>query len=174
MATDAGGTNEHPTTPTPRRRWFQFSLRTLMVFVVVTSVPLGWLGIKVKEARKDPCLTRFAAFISSPGLRPVLFGGRDQFVAEFQRPSQRTNVGPESSPSSRVAALQQDETGRRESSSLPNDLPISGLSHSVPLVVRVPNGDHPHISLQARDIERSRNRGFTLTGYVHKQPGDLS
>jgi hypothetical protein len=53
MATDAGRTDEHPTTPTPRRRWFQFSLRTLMVFVVVTSVPLGWLGIKVKEARKQ-------------------------------------------------------------------------------------------------------------------------
>jgi hypothetical protein len=42
-----------PTTPKPRRRWLQFSLRTLMVLVMVASVRLMWLGMKVREARKE-------------------------------------------------------------------------------------------------------------------------
>ena len=40
-----------PTTPKARRRWLQFSLRTLMVLAVVVSVPLGWLGTSVRQAR---------------------------------------------------------------------------------------------------------------------------
>jgi hypothetical protein len=31
MATDAGLTAEHPVKATPKRRWLQFSLRTMMV-----------------------------------------------------------------------------------------------------------------------------------------------
>lgn len=41
------------TTPMPRRRRLQFSLRTLMVLVLVISVPLGWVGMKLKQARKQ-------------------------------------------------------------------------------------------------------------------------
>ena len=31
--------------PTPKRRWFRFSLRTLLIVVVLLSLPLGWVGI---------------------------------------------------------------------------------------------------------------------------------
>jgi hypothetical protein len=30
--------------PKPKRRWFSFSLRTLLIVVVVLSLLLGWLG----------------------------------------------------------------------------------------------------------------------------------
>jgi hypothetical protein len=38
-------------TPKPRRRWLQFSLRTLMVLMLAVGCGFGWLGMKVKEAR---------------------------------------------------------------------------------------------------------------------------
>jgi len=33
------------TTPKPRRRWLQFSLRTLMMLVLMFGVGFGWLGM---------------------------------------------------------------------------------------------------------------------------------
>ncbi len=46
-------TTTPPPTPKPRRRWLQFSLRTVLVLVLLISVPLGWLGMKVKQGRED-------------------------------------------------------------------------------------------------------------------------
>ena len=39
-----------PTSPKAKRRWLQFSLRTLLVLMLVISVPLGWLSLKLKQA----------------------------------------------------------------------------------------------------------------------------
>jgi hypothetical protein len=36
-----------------KRRWFQFSLRTLLVFVVLIGCGLGWLGVKVQKGRRQ-------------------------------------------------------------------------------------------------------------------------
>ncbi len=41
------------TTRKPRRRWLQFSLRTLLVLMLVTSVPLGRLTYKLKQTREQ-------------------------------------------------------------------------------------------------------------------------
>ncbi len=41
-----------PTTPKPRRR-LQFSLRTMLVLVVICSLPCGWLGMKLKQAKEQ-------------------------------------------------------------------------------------------------------------------------
>jgi len=30
--------------PKPRRRWFRFSLRTMLVLVAVAAIPLAWMG----------------------------------------------------------------------------------------------------------------------------------
>ncbi|MGA2033983.1 MAG: hypothetical protein ABSG68_17180, partial [Thermoguttaceae bacterium] len=35
----------------PRRRWFQYSLRSLMVFVTVTCIALGWFTARMRRAR---------------------------------------------------------------------------------------------------------------------------
>jgi internalin A len=39
------------TTPKPRRRWLQFSLRTLMVLMLVFGCAFGWLAYEIKQAR---------------------------------------------------------------------------------------------------------------------------
>ena len=35
----------------PKRRWFQFSLRTLFVLVLLLAIPLGWLAVQLKWIR---------------------------------------------------------------------------------------------------------------------------
>jgi hypothetical protein len=53
-----GGTNMAEVTPTSnpsakarrRPRWLRYSLRTLLVLVLVVSLPLAWLGFKMKQA----------------------------------------------------------------------------------------------------------------------------
>ena len=43
-------TTDQPTTSNPRRRWFQYSLRTLFVLVTVLCV---WLAVTVERVRKQ-------------------------------------------------------------------------------------------------------------------------
>ena len=37
----------------PKRRWFQFSLRTLLIVVTLSAVPLGWVGSKMAQQRRE-------------------------------------------------------------------------------------------------------------------------
>jgi hypothetical protein len=39
--------------PRTRRRWYQFRLRTLLIGVTVAGCGFGWLGLKVREARRQ-------------------------------------------------------------------------------------------------------------------------
>jgi hypothetical protein len=45
--------HEYHATPTPRRRWLQFSLRTMMVIVLLFGCGFGWLGMKLRQAREQ-------------------------------------------------------------------------------------------------------------------------
>jgi len=45
-------TDQAATTPKRKRRWLQFSLRTLMVLMLIVSVPLGWLAYKLRQGRE--------------------------------------------------------------------------------------------------------------------------
>ncbi|NQT16725.1 MAG: hypothetical protein HQ582_28465 [Planctomycetes bacterium] len=36
-----------------KHRWFQFSLRTLLVFVLLVSIGMSWLGVQLDRARKQ-------------------------------------------------------------------------------------------------------------------------
>ena len=35
----------------PKRRWYQFGLRTLFVFVAICAIPCGWVGVKMQHAK---------------------------------------------------------------------------------------------------------------------------
>jgi hypothetical protein len=39
---------------TPKRRWFQFRLRTLFVLVAVAAVPCACLNGKINQKRREP------------------------------------------------------------------------------------------------------------------------
>jgi len=37
----------------PKRRWFRFSLRTLLVLATIACAGFGWLGVKMQQARRQ-------------------------------------------------------------------------------------------------------------------------
>jgi hypothetical protein len=39
--------------PKRKRRWFQFSMRTLLIGVVIVAIPCAWLGRRIDEKRKE-------------------------------------------------------------------------------------------------------------------------
>lgn len=41
-----------------RRRWFQFRLRTLLVAVLVLSLPLSWFAVRLERARKQRMIVK--------------------------------------------------------------------------------------------------------------------
>jgi len=57
----------------PRRRWFRFSLRTMLVFVTLAGCALGWLGAKLREARRQQ--------VAAAAIRSL--GGEVEYDYEF-------------------------------------------------------------------------------------------
>ena len=45
--------NDSKDKPKPRRRWFQFSLRTLLIVVTLSAGVLGWVGWKMEQGRRQ-------------------------------------------------------------------------------------------------------------------------
>ena len=41
------------TDPRPKRRWFQYSLRTLLLLVLLVSLPLSWLATKIQQKKAE-------------------------------------------------------------------------------------------------------------------------
>ena len=41
------------TNESPKRRWFQLKLRTLLIVVLVLSLPLSWFAVKTERARRQ-------------------------------------------------------------------------------------------------------------------------
>jgi hypothetical protein len=41
------------TAPKPKLRWFQYSLRTLMVFVTLCAIPCSWLAVKMQQVKRQ-------------------------------------------------------------------------------------------------------------------------
>jgi hypothetical protein len=39
--------------PKRKRRLFQFSLRTLMIFTLIVAIPSAWFGIKIEQKRRE-------------------------------------------------------------------------------------------------------------------------
>jgi hypothetical protein len=49
----AGKTETATGRPKPKRRWFQYSLRTLLVFVAVCAIGCSWLCVKMRQAKSE-------------------------------------------------------------------------------------------------------------------------
>ena len=41
------------TTPKPKCRWFQYSLRTLLVVMLWASIGMSWVGVKIWQAKRE-------------------------------------------------------------------------------------------------------------------------
>jgi len=53
------GYSEAMTSPAkPRRRWFRFSLRGLLLLVAMMSIPLGWIGCRLERAKEQESALR--------------------------------------------------------------------------------------------------------------------
>ncbi len=39
--------------PKRKRRWFQFSLRTLLIVIAIVAIPCAWLGSRIERKRKE-------------------------------------------------------------------------------------------------------------------------
>ena len=37
--------------PQPKRRWYQFSLQTLLLAMLLFSLTVGWIGFRIQQAR---------------------------------------------------------------------------------------------------------------------------
>ena len=68
--------------PKRKRRWFQFSLRSLLIVVVIVAIPCAWLGWKIDQKRRE--CEAVAAIIKAGGI----------VVYDYQKPSRkvRTNL----------------------------------------------------------------------------------
>lgn len=41
------------TTPAPKRRWYQYRLRTLLVLVLFASIGMSWVAVRMERARRQ-------------------------------------------------------------------------------------------------------------------------
>jgi hypothetical protein len=59
----------------PKRRWFRFSLRTLLVFITIASVGFGWLGYKVRQANRQRIAVQSLRDLQAAVLYDHVLGG---------------------------------------------------------------------------------------------------
>ena len=89
------------TTPKPSRRWLQFSLRTLLVFVLLVGISVSLVGVRVQRSRNMQVLAaQFAPgavdfsepphpFSSEVSVRGVYFYLTDADLKRLQIPLER-------------------------------------------------------------------------------------
>ena len=63
----------------PKRRWYQFSLRALLLFVLVASASVGWVGSGVIQRAREAQKER-------EKLRDLIRGAELQIITQTKRP----------------------------------------------------------------------------------------
>src|SRR4051794_24946576 len=59
----------------PRRRWYQYSLRTMFVFTLVVSIPMAWVGYSLNWIRQRHRVLVDIAIEECDGPGPAAPGG---------------------------------------------------------------------------------------------------
>ena len=80
MATEFTPTPEQPP---PKLRWYQYRLRSLLLLMLVATIPLGWVAVKMKAAREQHAAVEAI----------VKLGGRVVYDYQFD-PSNTTGKPP--------------------------------------------------------------------------------
>src|ERR1700676_1787169 len=72
--------------PKRNRRWYQFSLRSLMIFTLICAVCAGWLGKKIHQKRRE-----------REAVHAIVKAGGDAWYDQ-QRPNKRSGRSEPSGP----------------------------------------------------------------------------
>ena len=81
-AMDAEPTKADP--PKRKRRWFQFSLRTLLVFTLIVAIGCAWVAHRIQQKRKEREIVDTIC----------KFGGRVMYDCDKCAPGTKTPIGP--------------------------------------------------------------------------------
>ncbi len=65
-------------TATPKRRWFRFSMRSLLILVVVLAVPIAWVANERKQSADE---MQIAAKLQEQGMAITFAGPYDDFFS---------------------------------------------------------------------------------------------
>jgi hypothetical protein len=83
-------TTTPPIIPTPRRRWLQFTLRTMLVLILIVSVPLGWFAHKLRQAEQQREAVREIEEIGGTAVQCPNFDPRDSWASRVPSRLRRT------------------------------------------------------------------------------------
>lgn len=90
-----GTTDMDATTPRPRRRWLQFSLRSMLVLTTFVAILIAWVGPRYYTAREQRQAVK--AILASGGKVGYDYGWRhcwtsQQWHSQFQRSKDAISV----------------------------------------------------------------------------------
>jgi hypothetical protein len=125
-------TTSPPNTPKPRRRWLQFSLRTLMILVLVCAVPFGWLASRIDDARAErksvAALSRIGAHVSYTSSPSLSTDSRFDSSTQQSTAACRVDEWLDIRLFDRVVALHAEGLGRGVSPGQTLDSPIARVA----------------------------------------------
>ena len=79
-------------TPKPERRWFQYSLRTLLVFVTLCAIPCSWYAVRLQQARQQKTVAAIQKLGGVVGY-DWQFDAKGQSLPSAQQPGLRSLWG---------------------------------------------------------------------------------
>jgi len=75
--------------PKRKRRWFQFSLRTLLVFTVVVAIVCGWIGSKIEKKRRERQAVKALTMVGGLVFYDFQFDRSGELIAGAEPPGPR-------------------------------------------------------------------------------------
>ena len=119
MSTDAHLAMTDTVTP-PRRRWYQFSLRTMFVLVSLLSIPLAWVGYSISWIRQRHLwINKGIGILSSPSVVPPRAPGVQTSVAYLGEQGMRTIIvsgAPRTMPTNCIASFRRQRSSGEKAS----------------------------------------------------------